>query len=196
MNHNDVLDIFRPGTPGRLRIGITGAPGTGKSTLTRRLSAFLGLPPIFEIARDFHSRGHTLGLGSNLETQLLMTIAQVAMEADLVQFVADRTIYDPLIHVDAVAAYKGVPCPPLVLNCLANYLRRAHWDNYSHVVVLHHREVRKEDGVRETDLRYAEFVHEKTLFWLKALGVEHSLIEGAPEDQWLHICKLLGSDAG
>ncbi|WP_316200603.1 MULTISPECIES: AAA family ATPase [unclassified Bradyrhizobium] len=196
MLHNDVLDVFRPGTPGRLRIGITGAPGVGKSTLTRRLSAFLGVPPVFEIARDFHDRGHTLGAGSSLETQLLMTMAQVAMESDLVQFVADRTIFDPLIHVDAVASYKSVPCPPLVVNCMANYLRKAHRYNYSHVFVLHHQSVRHADGVRETDHRYGELVYQRTLFWLNALGVRHSLIEGASEDQWLQVCKLLGCDAG
>ncbi|UVO30155.1 ATP-binding protein [Bradyrhizobium arachidis] len=195
MGANDILDRFRPGPPGGvIRLGVMGAPGTGKSSLSARLAELLGVPLIPEIARDFHSRGRVLGPNSSIETQLLMMLAQAAMESRLVHFVADRTIYDPIIHVDAVAAYNCASRPDLALNCMANYLGSRHGPTYSHVFVLTHSEVRKQDGVRETDPRYASLVHDRTLFWLNALNIHHVILEGDMESHWTQARKLLGCD--
>ncbi|WP_283814145.1 AAA family ATPase [Bradyrhizobium sp. IAR9] len=192
---NDVLDRFRPGPPsGAIKLSVLGAPGMGKSSLTVRLSEALGVPLIAEIARDFHSRGRALGPDSSIETQLLMMLAQIAVESKLVHFVADRTVYDPIIHVDAVAAYNGTPRPDLALNCMANYLANGHGAKYSEVFVLIHADVHKQDSVRETDPRYVSLVHEKTLYWLKALNVQHVVVEGDMESQWTQARKLLGCD--
>ena len=81
-----------------LRIGIVGAQGTGKTTIANDLAERLGLPKIDEIARTVKDLGWALDTDGDISTPALIWLGQLYQEIQLEEFVADRTLLDPVVY--------------------------------------------------------------------------------------------------
>jgi len=86
-----------------LRIAITGAHGTGKSTLGRRIANEFDLVELRTPGRLLAERGHPVNLEATVASQTLAWLLQLQLEASARRWVANRTLLD----VWAYAALAG-----------------------------------------------------------------------------------------
>ena len=80
-----------------MRIGIAGSHGTGKTTLSKKLSEILGLPRLPEVSRSLKEEGFeilTEYSKPNTRSQFAIIGMQLYTEQKLDSFVSDRTLID------------------------------------------------------------------------------------------------------
>jgi nicotinamide riboside kinase len=143
------------GRDGGLRIAITGAQGTGKTTLAERLSGELGLPLIPESSREVARR---LGIAhlSQLSVDGFARFEKLCLESQLsherrhAAFVSDRCTLDGAVYW---LKWLGQVRPPEETEGFIS-MARENMANYDHVFYLPVEFSPQGDGFRSTDRRY------------------------------------------
>lgn len=153
-----------------MRITITGASGTGKSTLAELLSDRLQLPLIPELARVICQEKGFSRIGEipdQEQFKLEVLLRQIEAERKLEAFIADRSVLDCWILWQ-----RWNICSAMTYDTEKIYdLTRAHVPGYTHVVYIPPLIQPVEDGFRWTDPDYTKQVDRIVRMTLYELGL-------------------------
>lgn len=127
----------------QIRIGISGVPSTGKSTLAKQLSSFLGLPLVREYAREHIEKYNT----TDFKDQYQILEEQIYREMQHDSFVTDSPI--PLCAFYACESYTGQD-PGSMGIIWTRIFKHLTTNNYSCIFHLPPRIEPEYDGIRST----------------------------------------------
>lgn len=159
-----------------LRIAVSGAQGTGKTTLARALAERLRLPLLSEVARTVAremgiARDEPIKPELAMRFQLAIAWRQLNKERRLWRsgFVADRSIVDQVSYLllKAAAYYNETGEISTVYDILRRTILRA--ERYSLVVIVPTGDGPiYDDGFRSVDWHYQQIIHELISAHVKA----------------------------
>jgi hypothetical protein len=143
---------------GPLRISVSGAARTGKTTLATLLSKRLGIPLIPEVARELFESGHQLGQRATVGTQELIAIYQCQRQANVSSFVSDRSLVDVVGYCSALADHATGNEKLGYLSVMKSSSRLLLNDPPSHVIIPEERFL---SPVSDDEDRFQRKVHAK-----------------------------------
>ena len=166
----------------KLRVGVSGAQGTGITTTARSLAMALELPLLTEVARCAFEHGFTLGDKGSMKAQCAMWFSQLFLEHRAPSFVADRTVVDAVAHAEVLADLTGDREDWLIATAMGNATAAAMKD----FTALFYTPIEFEltfDGVREGDKEFQERLHEKFMGLFERLQLPYVTVTGTPDER-------------
>jgi nicotinamide riboside kinase len=140
-----------------MKIGIVGAHGTGKSTLSAGLSRALDLPLIEEQARVVAKLGFSLDHGTTFAAQVAMMTMQLLEESRHESFVADRTLMDMCVYSSSHSS-RFTEEENHALSLISNAMKELMVGRYDILFYTPILFPLRADGVRATDLSYQRHI--------------------------------------
>jgi len=166
-----------------MRIGISGAQCTGKTTLLKAISADAKLsqvPLLMEVVRSLVAEGVKINREADHSSQMAI------LERHYKNVLTNNTFFTDRCSLDAfVYATHGY------LN--GKFTLKEHWEHeflflktipfYTHVFLLPPLGFLERDGVRDTDMRYQEEIHNLFNVIAKNYGIRFTTIIGSTEER-------------
>lgn len=177
-----------------MRIAITGAQGTGKTTLTERLAEELNIPVIPECSREVARK---LGIAhlSQLSVDGFARFGKLCLETQLQQersytsFVSDRSTLDSAVYW--LKWLEGVR-PPGETAAFLNKARE-NMSNYNYLFYLPLEFSPAWDGFRSTDQAYQQEVDACFQKLFKGWGVQYHPLTGSLEKRLSSALEVLAA---
>lgn len=154
-----------------MKILITGAMGTGKTTLTSDISKNIGYKILPEVARLMAEEGYKLDKKITPEIELEILRRQVLLEEEKEDYIADRGLIDLLAYCLVL-----FPEEEDLLNKINIALSNACYDIVFYLPIEFPIE---EDGVRSTDVVFQKKIDEKIKFILSVNKFNYYKIKGS-----------------
>lgn len=161
-----------------MKIAVVGSHGTGKSTLSQRLSEALDIPVIPDIVVEAHNKGFTINENTPLETQFWLFAKQLEFEKNFGEsWIADKCLIDYSVYGDVLLQDQRAK------ELLAEMIRRN--ASYDLLFYLPVEFPVPEDGVlRSTDPVFRQKIDDRYQELLRQWEIEHYLITGSVEDRF------------
>lgn len=183
LENDDAFRAISPtvAEPG-LRIGVSGAQGTGITTVARGLAQQLGLPMLSEVARCAFEHGFTLGDEGSIRAQCAMWFAQTFLEARSPSFVADRVVVDAAAHALLLADMTGDKQDRLIAEAMSNATALA-MQHYTALFFMPIEFPLVFDGVRKGDTEFQQKLDAKFRHLFDRLSLDYIELRGTPEER-------------
>jgi len=146
-----------------MRVGFTGAQGTGKTTLLRRIeNSDLGFTVVPSTAREAVKAGFKVNREADRLSQLVTTVSRVALEDNLYRTtrrtVGDRTPLDSLAYTAYQANFVWDATESPFYWDISAGLVQEHMFKYDHIFYFPPYFAPKKDGVRDGDAAYQKVI--------------------------------------
>lgn len=180
-----------------MRIAITGAQGTGKTTLAVRMARKLGLPLIPECSREVAREMGIVHL-SQLSVEGFARFEKLCMESQLrhergqASFVSDRCTLDSAVYW---LKWLGQVRPQEETESFVN-VARENMPSYNYVFYLPVEFSPSGDGFRSTDQNYQREVDAYFLRLLREWEVEYHPLGGGLEERLRAALRMLAAREG
>lgn len=165
-----------------MRVGFTGAQGTGKTTLLRAVeNSDLGFTVVPSTAREAVRAGFKLNRDADPLSQLVTTVSRVALEDELYRTthktIGDRTPLDSLAYTcyQMHNEWPGEKWKDYYWN-ISKRLVVEHMHKYDHIFYFPAYWKPKEDGVRDGDLTYQQNIDSIICGLLDTYGLEYHIM--------------------
>ena len=165
-----------------LRIGVSGAQGTGITTTARGLAQRLQLPLLSEVARTAFEHGFTLGDEGSIKAQCAMWFSQVFLEHRAGSFVSDRTVIDAVAHAELLADMTGDKEDRMVATAMGNASlpAMADFDLLFYTPIEFALEF---DGVRKGDMDFQQQLDKKFEALIERFNLPYVIVRGSIEER-------------
>lgn len=184
---NALVDI-----EGGMRIGVSGAQGTGITTTARGLATAMGVPLLSEVARTAVDHGFKLADEGSMKSQCAMWLSQYFLEQSHHSFVADRTVLDAAAHAKLVADITGDAQDRLLSITMANASAGA-LRSYRALFYTPIEFALPSDGFRIEDAEFQQRLDASFADLIERLGLDYVVLRGSIEERLDQARKYLDS---
>lgn len=161
-------------------ISISGAAGTGKKVLAKKLGTALDVPTIKGLARTANRYGAELDQDSNWEDIYMILMAQVWQEREFDEYVTAGSLIDILAHAHWYAHIAGGNKDMTMLRQMVNFVGSLVGVHYSVFVFVPYQTNPKKDGVRSTDHQYNMAIDRLIEHYLNLFDIDYFPLQGKP----------------
>lgn len=172
-----------------MRIGFTGAQGTGKTTLLRAVqNSGMNFKVVPSTAREALKAGFKVNRDADTLSQLVTTVSRVALEDSLYRqhnkTLSDRTPLDSLAYTFYQMSKVWTEEPNMYYWNISAGLVVEHMYKYDYVFYFPPYWAPKEDGVRDGDVQYQTDIDQIILDLMKDFEIDHYIMpKGSTEER-------------
>jgi nicotinamide riboside kinase len=167
------------------RIGISGAQGTGKTTLANSIAAELSLTVLPESARHIASMGFPLDENATIESQTAIWLKQMEFcyYARDTGYVSDRVFVDSLAYMSVIAQESKEPLQLKFVDFAVGVVSPMMKDHFDIVLYTPIEFELVDDGLRSTDADYQKRLDQLNRDIHMRAGVELIEVSGSKSDR-------------
>jgi hypothetical protein len=168
-----------------LKISISGAGGTGKKELAKRLGSKLDLPVLDSVARTLHRLDFKLNKSSSFETQVAAFLATLNAALDYEdELVSAGSLIDVLAYMKYITDRTDDSKIVSMGRAMGNVVQSLIYDVYAVFIYLPLVEKPKPDSLRSVDMKFQQEIDTNIRYFLNAFDIDYFPIAGTDKEKF------------
>lgn len=165
-------------------ISISGAPGTSKKSLAKKLGKALDIPAIVGLTRTAAKYGADLDKASTWDDEFMILMAQMWQEREFDEFVTAGSMIDILAHAHWHAHLSGSNKDMTMLREMVNFVGAQIGECYSVFLYTPYTKLPKNDRIRSVDHQYNMAIDKLIERYLELFDIDYLPLQGNPSKKY------------